>query len=205
MAKSMTPSRESKTTTAGQIDKFLNNCRVWLEKHGKEFESVAVQTVLGQPEFADAVVQEFRRRVEVQSNLIIRRVPINRSLTPQEVLDATGRRQYTDSEVVDSMPRGTGEEAGVFFFHLGRYVSDDELEKEFDLRGLVPAFPDDLAAVNAADPNFAKEKPNGTHWKGEDGKWRFIAFNHWNDERNVNVYCNDNDWNDSWWFAGRRK
>ena len=28
------------------------------------------------------------------------------------------------------------------------------------------------------------------------------AFNLWNDERNVNVNRNDNDWNDNWWFAG---
>jgi len=31
------------------------------------------------------------------------------------------------------------------------------------------------------------------------------AFNRWNDdERNVNVNRNDNDWNDNWWFAGLR-
>lgn len=30
------------------------------------------------------------------------------------------------------------------------------------------------------------------------------AFNRWNDERNVNVNRNDNEWNDNWWFAGRR-
>ena len=33
----------------------------------------------------------------------------------------------------------------------------------------------------------------------------WAAFNRWNDERNVNVNRNDNDWNDNWWFAGLRK
>jgi hypothetical protein len=33
----------------------------------------------------------------------------------------------------------------------------------------------------------------------------FATFNRWNDERNVNVNRNDNDWNDNWWFAGVRK
>ena len=34
----------------------------------------------------------------------------------------------------------------------------------------------------------------------------FATFNQWNDdERNVNVNRNDNDWNDNWWFAGLRK
>ena len=32
------------------------------------------------------------------------------------------------------------------------------------------------------------------------------AFNQWNDdERNVNVNRNKNDWNDNWWFGGVRK
>jgi hypothetical protein len=31
------------------------------------------------------------------------------------------------------------------------------------------------------------------------------AFNRWNDKRDVNVNRNDNEWNDNWWFAGRRK
>ena len=32
----------------------------------------------------------------------------------------------------------------------------------------------------------------------------YATFNRWNDKRNVNVDRNDNDWNDNWWFAGRR-
>ena len=32
----------------------------------------------------------------------------------------------------------------------------------------------------------------------------YATFNRWNDERNVNVNRNDNDWNDNWKFAGVR-
>ena len=40
---------------------------------------------------------------------------------------------------------------------------------------------------------------------GIDGmSYEGAAFNRWNDERNVNVNRNDNDWNDNWWFAGVR-
>lgn len=35
--------------------------------------------------------------------------------------------------------------------------------------------------------------------------YNFATFNLWNDDRNVNVNRNDNDWNDNWWFAGLRK
>lgn len=35
--------------------------------------------------------------------------------------------------------------------------------------------------------------------------YNLAAFNQWNDdERNVNVNRNDNDWNDNWWFGGVR-
>lgn len=33
----------------------------------------------------------------------------------------------------------------------------------------------------------------------------FVTFNRNDDERNVNVNRNDNDWNDNWWFGGVRK
>ena len=35
--------------------------------------------------------------------------------------------------------------------------------------------------------------------------YNFATFNRWNDERNVNVNRNNNDWNDNWMFAGTRK
>jgi len=46
-------------------------------------------------------------------------------------------------------------------------------------------------------------------FKGQWHGWHSIhyigaAFNRWNDERNVNVNRNDNDWDDNWWFAGLR-
>ena len=41
---------------------------------------------------------------------------------------------------------------------------------------------------------------------GKDGVSHdyYAAFNRWNDERNVNVNRNDNDWNDNWSFGGVR-
>ena len=33
----------------------------------------------------------------------------------------------------------------------------------------------------------------------------YATFNVWNDERNVNVNRNDNDWNDKWSFGGGPK
>lgn len=201
MTQIMTP---SKTTTAGQIDKAVANYRALLEKHSGEFDADAVQTVLGQSELAGEQLVVFRRRVEAISNLIVRKARVNRSRTPQEALDATGRTQYTDREVVNEMPKGEGDEVEVVFFKLGRFVSDDDLEKEYELRGLKSADPISVAAVNEADPAFADQRPNGTHWKNSAGKWCYAAFDRWHDARRVYVGRHVFDWSDSWWFAGRK-
>ncbi len=203
MTKIMTPS--AKTTTAGQIDKAVANYRALLEKHAREFDVEAVQTVLGQDELAGEMFSIFRTRVEAISNLVTRRATVKRNQTGQQAIDVTGRRQYTDKDVVDAMPQGEGEEVEVVFFNLGRYVSDANLDKEYELRGLKPTDPFSLAAVNEADPAFADEKPNSTHWKDSNRKWCYATFYRWSGERSVSVYRNGNGWLDYWGFAGVRK
>jgi hypothetical protein len=111
---------------------------------------------------------------------------------------------------VDAMPKGEGNEVEVVFFkpdlsNRNGFISDDDLEKEFDLRGLMPADPISVAAVNEADPAFADEKPHGTHWKDAKGNWCCAAFNRWDDGREVIVDRDGSGWDDRWWFAGVRK
>ena len=211
MTKIMTP---SKMTTAGQIDKAVANYRALLEKHSRDFNTEAVQTVLGQTELAGEQFAVFRQRVKVVSNLIVnlivRKVPVNRSRSSQEALDATTRAQYTDRKVVDAMPKGEGDEAEIVFFkpdlsERNGFISDDHLEKEFDLRDLKPADPISVAAVNEADPTFADQIPHGTHWKNANGCWCYAAFIRWDGERKVRVSRVDNGWLGHWWFAGVRK
>ncbi|MBU0964389.1 hypothetical protein KKC06_05115 [Patescibacteria group bacterium] len=204
MAKTMTPSM-----TDGQIDKVVENItagfRKRLRDHRDELSSDTVQTVLGQKDFISALFAEFRQRVEAVSNMIVRKVKVDRTRTSQEALDVTGRKQYTDDDVVKSMPNGKGDETEVIFFKVGRTISDDDLEKEYELRGLVPADPYSLCAVNGNDPAFADEHPNGTHWKDSNGKWCFASFGRWIDERGVSVDRDGRDWADCCWFAGVRK
>ena len=204
--KIMTPSVETKTTTEGQITKATANYRAMLEKHAPEFNSEAFQLALGQPETASEMLAVLRKRVEAVSNMVSRRAKVDRSLKPREALEATGRKLYVDDGMVKAMPKGEGEDSETVFFKLGRWVSDDDLEKEFELRGLVPQDPYSLAKVNQDDPTFADEKPNGTHWKDKNGNWCFAAFYRWyGGERSVSVYRSNDDWSDGWWFAGRRK
>jgi hypothetical protein len=203
MDKTITP---SKSLTDGQIDKAVALYRAMLEKHRAELGSEEAQQVLGQSEYVSDLLCVLRTRVEAISKMITRKVDkVDRTKKPQEVLDATKRKQYTDNGVVKSMPHGTGDGAEVIFFKLDRYISDADLEKEYALRGLTAADPYSLAAVNEADPAFADKYPNGTHWQDADGKWCFAAFDRWGDgERGVDV-SRGHGWVDNWWFAGVRK
>lgn len=201
MTKIMTPS----VMTDPQINKAVELYRSMLQKRRSELGSDAVQQVLGQSEYLGEMVGVLRKRVEAVSHMIVRRVTVDRSRTPQEMLTVTGRKQYVTDNVVASMPKGEGDEVEVFFFKLGRYVNDADLDKEYELRGLKPADPYSQATVNEIDPAFADEHPNGTHWKDSSNKWCFATFRRWVGGRFVYVDQFGDDWDVSWWFAGLRK
>ena len=202
MAKTMSP---SETITAGQIGKIQEILGAALRK--SNLQSNPTQQVLETQGdvLATELVVVILKRVEAVSNIIIRCVSVNRDHSPQGILDATSRKQYTNSDVVAAMPKGKGGKAEVVFFKLGHYVSDNDLEKEYELRGLKPADSYSIAAINEVDPTFADEHPNTTHWKDTNGNWCYIGFRRWNDRRYVYVYRRAYNWYDSWWFAGLRK
>ena len=210
MAKAVTPS--DTIITEGQTVKFDDLLLAGLRKSGLPRE--AVQKVYA--EQGEVLVAEliavFRKRVEMIADIIVRIVPVNRARAPEKMLDATGRRQYVDKNVVKTMPRGAGNDAEMHFFKprpeeytRPGFMSDADLEKALDRRGLKAADPYSLAAVNEADPAFADERPNCTHWKNAAGKWCYATFRRWGGERGVDVDRDGYDWNGGWWFAGLRK
>ena len=205
MANAVSPSEVASTITAGQIGKAQELLGAALRKSNLPSEPTQLVLESQGGQLADEYVASLRKRVEAIIDLVVRRVKVDRTRDPQEALDATGRKQYTDKSVVKAMPKGDGDEVEVCFFKLGRFVSDKDLEKEYALRALKAADPYSLAQVNADDPAFADEHPNGTHWQDASGDWCFAAFNRWSDEREVLVDRDDSDWVGRWWFAGLRK
>ena len=196
--------------TDGQIENVVNKLRDAMRKHRAEITSDVAQQVLGVENLGMMMFTPFRERAESVSNLIVRKATVNRSRSQQGAIEATGRAQYTDHKVVDEMPKGEGDEVEVVFFkpdlsQRNGFISDDDLKKEFELRGLKPADPISVAAVNEADPAFADEKPHGTHWKDVKGNWCYATFRRWSGKRLVLVGRNDDGWSDFWWFAGVRK
>lgn len=206
--KIMTPSEEK--ITDGQIGKFTDRLRSKFADKKESLPSNISQDILEDKEAMNEILEEclqaFQKRVEARSNMIARTVKVNRNQTPQEALNAIDRKQYTNDSVVEAMPKGEGEEVTVYFFKVGKKISDEQLSKEYELRGLKAADPYSLAAVNQADPSFADEHPHGTHWKDGDGDWCYASFLRWRARRQMNVNRNGSDWDDHyWWFAGIRK
>jgi hypothetical protein len=157
-------------------------------------------------ELAQEMYEAPRKRVERHSKMIVRHVTVNRDKTPDEMIDASGRRKYVDKNVYKTMPRqGTGiEEVDVYFFRPGRYLAIDEQEKELAAVGLVPDYYGQMQ-VNIDDPSFADEHPNGAQWDNKNGQASFFAFDRDGSERYVYVYRSGFGWCDDWWFAGVRK
>lgn len=199
------------TISPGQIGKIQEDLGAALRKSGFPRDPVQ-QVIETQSVVLNAeIVAVIRRHVDAVSNVIVHRVKVDRSRTPQQALDATGRKQYTDPAVVETMPRGEGEEVDLYYFKPGpeayhdSVISDDQLAKEYSFRGLVP---DPKAQVddNAANPEFADEHLNGTHWL-LNAKWCYVTFSRWGGGRSVGVGRGDgDDWDGvGWWFAGVRK
>ena len=209
MDKTIAPIAAVETITTEQLgrasDRFIARCR----KNAASLPKDASQQVL--EDEGDALAQEmfevFHRRVERRSKTIVRRVTVNRDQTPEQMINATGRKQYVTAAVLSTMPRqGTGtEEVELYFFNPGRHLTIDEQEQELAAYGLVP--PDYYAQVqvNIDDPAFADEHPNGAQWDNKDGQASFVAFDRWLGLRSVDCGHDDFGWLDRWWFAGVRK
>jgi hypothetical protein len=198
MTQIMTPS-ESKMTP-GQIDKAVGNYRALLEKHHGEFGVEAVQTVLEQSELANEQFAVFRRRVEMESKIIVRHFKVDRTKSPAELLAACKRVPwYIDEAVLATMPMNGPAEGGLFFFPLEKETLAADIPKVLAERGLIPDYAAQMQ-VNADDPIFADEHPNGMQWD----KNSYACFYRNDDKRKVNVNRNDNNWNGNIWFAGRR-
>jgi len=104
---------------------------------------------------------------------------------------------YCDESVISKVPSKI--KGNVEIFKLDKYISDDDLEKEYESRGLIPADPYSMLDF------WDGEKYLGTHWKDTKGNWCYATFYRWNDKRKVFVDRDGVGWDGYWWFAGVRR
>ena len=191
--------------TDGQIDKAVDHYRNVLRKHRDEIgSSDGVQQVLGQSGYLAELLAVIRKHVEAVSRMFSRHVRVNRALTPDQVLDSTGRvRGYVDEHVLATMPGvGSGpEEIAVQFFELDYDPTPAELAKEYELRELVA----DGAALGQAmtdDPTLADERPVACQWDIDEDGAASYAVVRWRGRRRVAVHRVAGRWFRLCRFAG---
>jgi len=200
MAETMSPSK----ITASQVGKIQKLLGAALRKSGLQSEATRQVLETQGGSLVAELVAVIRKRVEAISKLITRHIRVDRTLTHQQALDATERKQYVNQEVLSLAPKGSGEGVDLCFFDLDYDPTVDELDREMEARGLKPDI-DALAAFNAANPAFADDRPNATQWRDAGGNACYAIFNRWIDERNVNVTRFDHRWIRDFRFVGARK
>ena len=195
----------SPSITKGQAGKFADLLTTALAKSG--LPSDGTQRVREQHGAALAVafIGLVSERVDATAKVICRTVAVDRTLSPEAAIAATGRRQYVTAGVLASMPPGEGETAVIEFIPLEKWMSDEKVDAKLAEYGLVAADPYALAAFSVVEPAFADDRPCFTHWQDADGKWCSAAFGVWGDERCVGVYQFSIDWSGRWWATGVRK
>lgn len=193
--------------TNGQIAGAASQLSDAIRKHRGEVPRDVFQKVLGTPNLGMRLFAEFRRIVEEITKQIVRVVSVDRSRTPQQALDACGRKQYITREVVDAMSRGVGDKVRMTYFkpgpecYVNGVLSCAKLAEEYKQRGLKP---DPQAQIddNAANPEFADTTPNACQWVDEQGNYCYATFRRWIGGRRVSVRRIDSGWRDVWSFGG---
>ena len=202
MDKTMTASKQ-KPMTDGQIDDLANKLRDAARKHRNDLASEAVQEALGTDNLGMVLFAPFRKLVEMTSSIFTRHVSgVNRVQSPQDALDATGRKQHPTQSIVDAMPRGEGENVELKFFELDYEATPTELDAEYERRNL-KADPFALLKYMEDNPAFADERSVVCQWDlGEDGMVSFMAFYRWCGKRSVDVLFYGDSFNRRTCFAG---
>lgn len=199
--------------TEGQVEDLVGKFRAAVRKHRSTITRESAQQALGLDNLGMVVFATFRTLAEKFSNIITRKVVVDITRQPEDVISATltgGRKSYINSSVVKAMPKGEVGEREVLFLKLNLsdregYINDLDLDKEVDALGFRMASPYEVAKVNEDDPTFSDEHPNCTHWQNSEGKWCCAIWNRWHDERKVDVGQYGFDWDDYCWFAVVRK
>ena len=131
-------------------------------------------------------------------------VNVNRKLSAEEAIAATGCKQVVEPQILSSMPSGREDSVEVLFVRLNKWMNNEQAAEFLRENKLVAAEPLALAAYIAANPDFAKNYPCFTHWQGKAGLWCHQSFRLSLGESKVRVQIaqNGHQWPGDWWVSG---
>lgn len=140
------------------------------------------------------------------AEMITRHVTVDRTRNAAQAIEAIGcETQYIDERWLAEMPLNGRDEDNVEFFELDHEPTPDELDREYEVRGLRPD-PAATAKVIADDPAFADERPVVVQWRDKQNRACAMIFGyHKSNGRYVGVGGCPGKWIRRWRFAGVRK
>jgi hypothetical protein len=198
--------------TDDQIERAAEILRRTLRSHRNELPYDSVEYLLGGMLKGSGFGEVLLRAVHkcVDELVILRRVKVDRSRTPQAALAATGQRLMAAPQDVETIPRGKGDTVVIGLFRvLDRYtIQRGDLDMHFKFHGLIPD-PIALAALAEADPAFVDVYTPATQWRGSNGSYYGMSFNKNRGERSILINeMKDHPaaaWSCRFWFGGRMK
>ena len=196
----------SESMTDGQIDTAVNQFRDAMRKNRDGVGKELAQQVLGVDNLGMRMFAVYRDLAEKFGKTITRHVVVDRSLTPEQMINLTGRvKWFIDPEVLVEMPREGLSECAVEIFELDYDASVDQLDNEYESNSRAQ---DPYAVIQMMidDPSLADERPIAVQWRDKRGRACYAIFDrHGDGERRVRVSWDDDGWDRNDRFAGSRK
>jgi len=140
-----------------------------------------------------------------EKSIIIQKVKVDLTKTPQEAISATHYTQYVEPSVMSSMPQPEVDEVEVYFICFDQGLSSSQLEQMVHAHGLKLVDPITLCAFNEQYPELANTIPNATQWRDKNDKIHYMSFVEFHGEHKVNAHQDDFGWGAYWFFGCVRK
>ena len=121
-----------------------------------------------------------------------------------QLLNSMNVKQNVDAVILSSILVNKTED--LEFFNVEKNISESEIQKEYESRGLVPANPYALFLYARENPAFAGKCPYGTHWEDQRGRWCHAVFYQWFGKREADVkYSSTGIWGKDFQFVGVKR
>jgi hypothetical protein len=198
-----------KPHTQAQIDKLFKLLGKRLQDEDLPREPLRHVLNKGGKDLIDAIVAVLINKVNAVT-IFTRQFEMPLKPSWSRIMKASGRVHCVyDHDTITTMPKPEKKRVVIAFFNVGHDINDDQLDKEYKERGLIPIDPYSLAVANQLDPTLADKYPNATRWKNEKGKYKhsYVAFHSKPKKEmdNPSVYVIERAkgvWSKNWWFAG---
>jgi hypothetical protein len=178
-----------------------------------DFKSIPVQWLLDceserkvlQQDFLEVFGRHLERIQSVLDSMIYRDVWVEYQMTPKELLDSSGYKQYVDSNLLRTMPRLTKVRRmmRVRFFNVPNITKAAEVELAYQQHFLVPD-PYGQICVNRVNRYFPEKYANSTFWgcNGKKANWLTFTSNASLTENAVRCFSGSDSLASSTWYAG---